>query len=122
MVRHCSQRENSAHLGVRVKKNNLNLNLSKSSFFKRETKFVAFFLTVEGIKPDPEKVQGIMEFPIPKNTKQLRGFLGLVNFYSKFSSKHAADSTFITTNKERNYIEVGRGKTENLRQNKTTFL
>ena len=77
---------------ARLMKNNLTLNLSKSSFFKKETKFLGFILTIQGIKPDPEKIQGIMEFPIPKNTKQLRGFLGLVNFYSKFSSKHAAET------------------------------
>ena len=64
--------------------------MSKSSFFKTETKSLGFILTTEGIKPDPEKIQGIMEFPTPKNTKQLRGFLGLVDFYSKFSSKHAS--------------------------------
>ena len=77
---------------ARLKKNNLTLNLSKSSFFKRETKFLGFILTIVGIKPDPEKVQGIMEFAIPKNKKQLRGFLGFLNFYSKFSSKHAAET------------------------------
>ena len=33
-----------------------------------------------------------MEFPTPRNTKKLRGFLGLVNFYFKFSSKHAAET------------------------------
>ena len=49
-------------------------------------------MTAEGMRPDPEKVQGIMEFPAPSNIKQLRGFLGLVNFYSKFSSKHAAET------------------------------
>ena len=77
---------------TRLEKSNLTLNLSKSSFFKKETKFLGFILTTDGIQPDPEKIQGIMEFPTPRNTKQLRGFLGLVNFYSKFSSKHAAET------------------------------
>ena len=49
-------------------------------------------MTTEGIRPDLEKVQGIMEFPAPRNIKHLREFLGLVNFYSKFSSKHAAET------------------------------
>ena len=44
------------------------------------------------IKPDQEKVQGIIYVPEPKNVKQLIGFLGLVNFYSKFSSRHAVET------------------------------
>ena len=77
---------------TRLEKNNLTLNLSKSNFFKKETKFPGFIITTEGIKPDPNKVQGITEFPTPKNVKELRGFLGLVKFYSKFSSKHAEET------------------------------
>ena len=36
-----------------------------------------------------EKISAIMEFPRPKNPKQLKGFLGLTNFYNKFTSKYA---------------------------------
>ena len=73
----------------RLKKYSLTTNLSKSHFFRKETKFLGFVLNTEGIKPDPEKIQGIKEFPPSKNIKQLRGFLELVNFYSKFSSRHS---------------------------------
>ena len=84
--------EHIEELLTRLEKNNLTLNLNKSNFFKKETKFLGFIITTEGIKPDPDKVQGITDFPTPKNVKQLRGFLGLVNFYSKFSSKHAEET------------------------------
>jgi hypothetical protein len=47
---------------------------------------------VEGIATDPEKVKVIQEFPTPKNCKQLKSFLGLVNYYQRFTSKYA-DST-----------------------------
>ena len=76
----------------RLEKCNLTINLNKSHFFRQETKFLGFILNTEGIKPDPEKVQAIQNFPPPKNIKQLRGFLGLVNFYSKFNSKHASET------------------------------
>ena len=76
----------------RLEKCILTIHLSKSHFFKKETKFLGFVLNTEGIKPDPEKIQGIREFPPPRSIKQLRGFLGLVNFYSKFSSRHAFET------------------------------
>ena len=84
--------EHLEELLARLERNNLTLNLSKSNFFKKETRFLGFILTTEGIKPDPEKIQEIMEFPSPKNAKQLIGFLGLTNFHSKFSSKHAEET------------------------------
>ena len=90
-----STEQHLKHLEVllaRLEINNLTLNLSKSNFLEKETKFLGFILTTEGIKPDPEKIQGIMDFPAPKNIKQLSGFLGLINFYSKFSNKHAAET------------------------------
>ena len=69
--------EHLEELLTRLEKNNLTLNLSKSNFLKKN-KFLGFILTTEGIKPDQEKLQGIMDFPVPKNVKQLRRFLGLV--------------------------------------------
>ena len=84
--------EHLDELLTRLEENNLTLNLNKSHFFKEKTKFLGFILTVKGIQPDPEKVEGITNFPEPINVKQQRGFLGLVNFYSKFSSKHAEET------------------------------
>ena len=78
-----------------MEKCTLTINLSKSHYIRKETKFLAFVLNTEGIKPDPEKIQGIKEFPPPRITKKLRGFLGLVNFYSKFSSRRASETILL---------------------------
>lgn len=87
-----SEAEHLEHLEQllrRLKEVNLTINLKKSRFLQEQVKFLGFILTTKGIQPDPEKVQGIRDFPTPKNIKQLRGFLGLVNFYTRFSEKHA---------------------------------
>ena len=41
-------------------------------------------LDAEGIHPTAEKVRAIQEAPAPTNVTELRAFLGLVNYYSKF--------------------------------------
>ena len=42
------------------------------------------YVTGEGVKPDPEKVKSIKNFPIPKNTTDVKSFLGLKGYYRKF--------------------------------------
>ena len=74
----------------RLWENNLTINLEKSHFFRSEVKFLGHILTSTGIKPDPEKIETIQNFSRPRNLKELRGFLGLINFYTKFSKNHAA--------------------------------
>ena len=53
-----STKQHLKHLEELLKRleiNNLTFNLSKSNFFKKETKFLGFIPTTKGIKPDPEK-------------------------------------------------------------------
>ena len=70
--------------------NNLTINLEKPHFFRIEVKFLGHILTSTGIKPDPEKIGIIQKFSRPRNSKELRGLLGLINFYTKISKNDAA--------------------------------
>ena len=45
---------------------------------------LGFCYSAEGIKPSEDKTKIIAEWPVPKNTKELRSFLGLANFYRNF--------------------------------------
>ena len=41
-------------------------------------------VSAEGTQPDPQKISAVKDFPVPRNMKQLRSFLGLYNYYRKF--------------------------------------
>ncbi|KAL9958568.1 hypothetical protein ACROYT_G035598 [Oculina patagonica] len=38
----------------------------------------------DGVRPDPEKVKAVQDFPIPKTTRDVRAFLCLSGYYRKF--------------------------------------
>lgn len=72
------------NLFQRLREANLKIQLDKTEFMKRETPFLGHLVTTEGIKPDPNKVKAIKEFPIPRTTKEIKSFLGLLGYYRKF--------------------------------------
>ena len=37
-----------------------------------------------GVALDPEKVKAIVNMPLPRNLKEIRTFLGMVNYYRRF--------------------------------------
>ena len=52
-------------------------------------RFLGHKVCSAGISPLPEKVHAVRQFPLPSTQRQLRGFLGLVNFYHRFIPKCA---------------------------------
>jgi hypothetical protein len=41
------------------------------------------------VSPDPRKFEIVRKFPVPRNQKQIKSFLGLTNFYRKFISGYS---------------------------------
>lgn len=78
------------HLGVlariseQFRKANLTLNISKSRFCVTRVQYLGYVIGNGGITTDPEKVSAIRNWPIPKNLKQVRGFLGVAGWYRRF--------------------------------------
>jgi hypothetical protein len=54
---------------------------AKSLFCAHEIEYLGYILTREGIKPQPKKVQAILALIPPNNVKELRHFLGMVQYY-----------------------------------------
>lgn len=67
----------------------MTLKFNKSSFLQREVTFLGHILSGQGIRPEENKISGIKNFPRPRNLKQLRGFLGLGQYYAKFCPEYA---------------------------------
>ena len=51
---------------------------------KSTVEYFAFVVDRDGIHPSPHKVQAIQEVPVPENLKDLKSFLGLINYYRRF--------------------------------------
>jgi hypothetical protein len=68
----------------RIEQANLKLKPSKCSFAMRETKFLGFDIDEKGIRPCKEKFKAMKEYPVPKNAKQTKRFLGMSSYYRKF--------------------------------------
>ena len=62
----------------------LRLKRGKCSFMEPLVRYLGYLIDKEGLHTTPEKVQAILRKPVPKDVKQLRSFLGLVNYYGKF--------------------------------------
>jgi hypothetical protein len=58
-------------------------------FCTHEIEYLGYILTREGIKPQPKKVQAILTLNPPNNVKELRHFLGMVQYYRDMWAKRS---------------------------------
>jgi len=67
----------------------LKVNTAKSFFCTHEIEYLGYILTRGGIKPQPKKVQAILALNPPNNIKELRHFLGVVQYYRDMWAKRS---------------------------------
>ena len=66
---------------TRLKKSGLKVNTSKSCFGAHKFDYLGYHVTRDGVIPIPKKVRAIQALAVPKICKQLRQFIGMINFY-----------------------------------------
>ena len=65
----------------RIQTAGLKINATKSFFAKSELEYLGFWVTRDGIQPLQKKIDAILTIAPPTNQKQLRRFLGMINYY-----------------------------------------
>jgi hypothetical protein len=85
-----------------LNKHNFLCRVDKCLFAVTAVKYLGYRLTRDGISPQPKKVEAIHRMTTPTNRKQLRRFLGMVNFYQDMWRQRShilAPLTMLTLNK-----------------------
>ncbi|KHJ40424.1 integrase core domain protein, partial [Trichuris suis] len=68
----------------RFKAYGVRINPAKCTLAAQSLTFLGHQIDKNGVSPSPDKVEAIRAFPTPTTTKQLRQFLGMINFYRRF--------------------------------------
>lgn len=70
--------------------------LSKCWFAQQSIAYLGHMVSAHGVSTDPTKIEAVSSWPIPKDTKELRSFLGLAGYYRKFVQHFAITARPLT--------------------------
>jgi len=68
----------------RLQKYNLHVNKSKCQFFKDKISYLGYVIQHNKISKCPNKVEAILHAPRPESVDDVKRFLGLITYYSRF--------------------------------------
>ena len=85
-----------------LRDNQLYANPSKCAFFQISIAYLGHIVTREGIKPDPSKIEAILNWKTPQTLKELRSFLGLAGYYRRFIQDFASIAAPLTNMTRKN--------------------
>ncbi|KAG5716111.1 hypothetical protein E4T56_gene10872 [Termitomyces sp. T112] len=63
--------------------------LEHCSFHTTEVEYLGVIVTPDGVRMDPAKVNTILNWPSPRNVKEVQSFLGFANFYRRFINNYS---------------------------------
>ena len=90
---HAQRLESILH---RFDEGNLQLHPEKCKFARPQVQYVGFVLSEKGVSALDDKVKAVKEYPIPKNVRHVRAFIGLAFFYPKLVPDFAERARHIT--------------------------
>ncbi|XP_035548729.1 uncharacterized mitochondrial protein AtMg00860-like [Juglans regia] len=91
--------EHLAHLKTVLsvlQKQSLFAKRSKCKFAVTEVDYLGHIISGKGVMADPTKISSMLDWPIPKTVKALRGFLGLTGYFRKFMKGYGSNAAPLT--------------------------
>ena len=84
---------------------NLKLHPRKCAVARESAVCLGHLLDREGIRPDPHNLAKVVKWPVPKDVKEVRGFLGLTGYYRQFIRDYSKVAEPLTnlTSKEKDW-------------------
>ena len=68
----------------RLRKHDLFCKPEKCEFHADRIEYLGYIIGPEGISMDPKKIASILDWPQPRNVRDIQSFLGFANFYRRF--------------------------------------
>ena len=84
------------HVLQGFEKASLQLHPGKCAFTQPRVQYLGYVLSEKGVSASPENVKAVREYPVPKNVRDVRAFLGLASFYRRLVPKFAEISKPLT--------------------------
>ncbi|XP_078429385.1 uncharacterized protein LOC144701451 [Wolffia australiana] len=96
--RTASEHEDHLHSVFKVLQDKqLWVNPAKCQIAQNQIDYLGHAISHEGVATDPHKIDAIVQWPTPSSIKQLRGFLGLTNYYRRFVVNYASKAQPLTS-------------------------
>jgi len=67
-----------------LRKAKLKLKPSKCSFLQCTVEFLGYRVSGNGVETDEQKIEAVVRWPVPTKLREVRGFLGLCDYYRRF--------------------------------------
>ena len=91
---HC---ERLINILTKIKDANLKISPFKCTFMSSEVKYLGHIINHAGIAADPDKISKIVDWPLPKCSKELKSFMGLCVYYHKFIKDYSMIASPLNT-------------------------
>ena len=72
--------------------------------FNSSCLFLGHEISKNGISPPSDRLKAVSEYPVTKTTKQLKRYLGLMNWFKKYIYGYSAGTLLVSTFAKRSEI------------------